>query len=78
MKLREALKNELWLEHKIGDTYVMDGSGGWKIAYYPILEDNNGSEYDSPRALVEKPKLFNGVVGIDIREVPLHYLTKEV
>jgi hypothetical protein len=73
MKLKEALDHPLWKEHKIGDTYSMDGSKGWKIAYYPIFEDGRTKEvYQEPRALVEKPMKE----GIDFREIPLFYLTK--
>lgn len=72
--LQEALNNKLWLEHKIGDTYTMDGKPDlWKIAYYPITEDGaSGKEYSEPRALIEKPMLN----GTDFREVPLRYLQK--
>lgn len=43
MTLQEALNNETWKSHKIGDTYSMIHIGGkvdkssWKIAYYPLL-----------------------------------------
>lgn len=80
-KLQIALNNELWLNHKIGDTYTMDGKPElWKIAYYPIFEDgrNNGQQYEEPRALVEKPIFgkLDEVIGTDFREVPMRYLTK--
>lgn len=84
-----ALKNQLWIDHRIGDTYAMinqDGSKstGWKIAYYPLFHtyapvskyrdiEKMLVDFEEPRALVEKP--FNG--GTDFREVPLRYLTKE-
>ncbi len=73
-KLQEALSNNIWQEHSIGNTYNMDGKPDqWKIAYYPIFEDGkNGEQYVEPRALVEKP--ITG--GTDFREVPLRYLTK--
>lgn len=74
MNLQSALKNEAWINHKIGDKYTMDNKPDlWKIAYYPIFEDGKTRQpYDEPRALVEKP-IPN---GIDFREVPLRYLTK--
>ena len=73
-RLLKALQDNIWLEHKIGDTYTMDGKADlWKIAYFPIFEDGkNGEVYEEPRALVEKP-IPNGT---DFREVPLRYLTK--
>ena len=43
MNLQEALDNEVWKNHKIGDTYSIIHIGGridksiWKIAYYPLL-----------------------------------------
>ena len=77
MDLKKALDHPLWKAHKIGDTYKMDGKGQWKIAYYPIFEcGKTGEKYDSPRALVEQKANWNGVEGIDFREVPLHYLEK--
>lgn len=78
--LHEALSNETWAGHKIGDEYQMDGKRDcWKIAYYPIFEDGKTSEvYDEPRALAEKPIVGKSGerVGTDFREVPLRYLTK--
>lgn len=70
----EALNNPLWINHKIGDKYTMDGKPDeWKISYYPLFEDGrNGKPYEEPRALVEKP-IPNGT---DFREIPLRYLTK--
>lgn len=71
MKLIQALSDLKWINHKIGTIYSMDGVSGWKIAYYPILEDGKTKEvYSEPRALVEKP--IQG--GTDFREVPLRYL----
>lgn len=72
--LAAALANEIWLNHKIGNTYTMDGKPDlWKIAYYPIFEDGKtGEKYDEPRALVEKPLQK----GTDFREVPLRYLSQ--
>jgi len=69
----EALNNPIWVNHKIGNTYTMDGKPtSWKIAYYPIFEDGKTGEiYNEPRALVETP-IINGT---DFREVPLRYLT---
>ena len=72
MSLTEALSNPLWLKHKTGNEYTMDGSGCWKIAYYPIFEDGRTKEvYKEPRALIETPL----TKGTDFREVPLRYLT---
>lgn len=70
----KALEDPIWVNHKIGDTYTMDGKPDlWKIVYYPITENGKTKEqYDEPRALIEKP--IQG--GIDFREVPLRYLTK--
>lgn len=80
-KLEISLENPLWVDHKIGDHYSMDGkSDKWKIAYYPIFECGKTQEvYDEPRALIEKPihgGKFNEIIGTDFREVPLRYLTK--
>lgn len=77
-KLHQALSDEVWKDHEIGDEYLMDGKPErWKIAYYPIFEDgSNGNPYVEPRALVERPSVFKGVEGTDFREVPLRYLTK--
>lgn len=77
-KLRDALNDPIWVEHKIGDVYIMDGKPDlWKIAYYPIFENAViGEPYKEPRALVERPAIFHGERGIDFREVPLRYLTK--
>lgn len=51
-ELATALKNSLWVNHKIGDTYTMDEKPDlWKIAYYPIFEDGKtGESYNEPRA----------------------------
>jgi hypothetical protein len=72
--LRIALSNPIWVNHKIGDNYTMDGKPDlWKIAYYPIFENGQTNElYKEPRALIEKP--MKG--GTDFREMPLRYLTK--
>lgn len=74
--LQKALANKVWREHKLGDTYTMDGyPEKWNIAYYPIFEDGKTKEvYDEPRALIERPM----VGGINFREVPLRYLSKNV
>lgn len=75
-----ALQNNIWVNHKIGDCYTMDGkSPVWKIAYYPILEDGKTNEvYVEPRGLVETPIYgkLDEKIGTDFREVPLRYLTK--
>ena len=70
------LQEPLYINHKIGDIYTMDGKiEYWKISYYPIFQDNKTKvDYDEPRALIEKP--MQG--GIDFREVPLRYLTKKL
>lgn len=77
---RLALDNPLWKEHNIGDNYTMDGKKDlWSIAYYPIFEDGKTNEkYSEPRALIERPAMFNGELGIDFREVPLRYLNKHL
>jgi hypothetical protein len=80
MNLKEALSNTIWLNHKIGNQYTMDGKPElWKIAYFPLSgtyegEINNKKwvDFDEPRALIEKPM----EKGIDFREVPLRYLNK--
>lgn len=78
-RLSQALNHPLYTSHKMGDTYKMDGKGEWKIAYYPIFEDGvTGEAYSEPRALVEKPAIFNGELGTDFREVPLRYLERNV
>ena len=62
---------------RIGDLYEMDGRPGWKIAYYPLLEDGKtGEPYKEARALVERPAVFDGEKGTDFREVPLRYLKR--
>lgn len=79
-ELQSALSHPIWVLHKIGDTYFMDGDfkEPWKIAYYPIFEDGKTNEpYKQPRALVERPAIFNGEPGTDFREVPLKYLCKD-
>ncbi|MBK7362758.1 MAG: hypothetical protein IPJ01_10720 [Micavibrio sp.] len=80
--LQKALSDNIWKEHKIGDTYIMDGKPDlWKIAYYPIFcGGKNGEVYEEPRALVEKPILghLDMQIGIDFREVPMRYLTKKI
>ena len=60
--------------HKIGDTYTMDGKPEhWKVAYFYIQEDGKtGEVYNEPRVLIERP--MKG--GTDFREVPERYLTK--
>mgnify|MGYP003403469034 CR=1 FL=1 len=75
-KLQLALSASLWQQHCIGKVYTMDGKPDiWKIVYYPIFEDGKTNEpYKEPRALIERPAVFNGEQGIDFREVPLRYL----
>lgn len=75
-ELQKALSHPIWVVHKIGDTYWMDGNfkEPWKIAYYPIFEDGiTGKKYSEPRALIEKPMKD----GIDFREMPLRYLSRK-
>lgn len=78
INLQEALQNGIWQQHKIGDEYFLINKGGgkdagWKIAYYPIMEDGKtGEVYKEPRALIEKPMKD----GIDFREMPLRFLVK--
>ncbi len=78
--LNHALSDQAWKDHKLGDTYNMDHNPDkWKIAYYPILQDAKTNHiYDEPRALVEKPITgkLGEIAGIDLREIPLRYLTK--
>lgn len=76
--LEEALRHTIWQNHKIGHLYDMDGKS-WKIAYYPIFEDGKtGEQYKEPRALIERPAIFNGEKGIDFREMPLRYLKPQL
>lgn len=76
-RLKEALLNELWVNHKLDNRYKMDNETGYKISYYPIFENGKTNEiYKEARALVEKD-LFDSYgkkIGTDFREVPLHYL----
>ena len=73
-KLRVALSDPIWVNHRLADTYLLNGSDGvWLIAYYPIFEcGKTGKSYNEPRALIESPIIG----GIDFREVPLRYLRK--
>jgi len=79
-KLELALSNQIWIDHKRGNEYQMDGKKDiWKIVYYPIFEDGKTNEvYQEPRALVEKSILgnYDEKIGTDYREVPLRYLVK--
>lgn len=76
-RLIQALNDEFYKSHNIGDTYKMDGKGKWKIAYYPIFEcGKTGEIYAEPRALVEQPIVKKDKKGIDFREVPLRYLER--
>ena len=72
MNLKAALSNPLWINHKIGNVYTMDGKPDlWKIVYYPIFENGKtGEVYKEPRALIEK----SIIGGTDFREIPLRYL----
>ena len=80
MELQEALNNPKWVQHQIGDTYLMinrggDKSDGWKIAYYPLFGTYKNGEYvefNEPRVLIERP--MEG--GTDFREVAFRYLNK--
>lgn len=76
MNLQKALNDELWISHKIGDKYSMDGKPDlWKIAYYPLngtYKNGEWIEFYEPRALIEKPIIG----GTDFREIPLRYLTR--
>ena len=75
--LKEALSHPLYLEHKMGDFYLMDNKPDkWQIAYYPIFQDGKTNEwYKEPRALIERP-MEKSIGGIDFREIPLRYLKK--
>lgn len=84
LRLKEALDNISYKEHKIGDVYSIKNVNGkidegWKIAYYPLFgtykgenNDKQWIDFEEPRALIEK-KLET---GSDFREMPLRYLTK--
>ncbi len=73
--LIQALSDQIWVNHNIGDQYLIGGDKDkWKIAYYPIFENGKtGLRYDEPRALMEKPIIG----GTDFREMPLRYITKQ-
>lgn len=85
MNLQEALADQKWQEHKLGDVYHMVNVGGkrdegWKLTYYPLMGTYKGEEdaktwieFEEPRALIEKPM---GEKGNDFREMPLRYLIK--
>lgn len=76
--LKIALNHPLWVSHKIGDVYTMDGKPDlWKIAYYPLFGTYRNElwvDFSEPRALIEKPMKD----GIDFREIPLRYLQKQI
>lgn len=56
----------------------MDKKHGWETIYYPLFECGRTMvPFDEPRALVGKPKMFNGEQGTDYREVPLRYLSRQ-
>lgn len=71
-KLKIALADPIWINHKIDNLYKIVGDKrDWKIAYYPIFEDGKTKEeYDEPRFLMEC-KIEN---GIDFREIPSRYI----
>jgi len=73
-RLQNALLDPIYIAHKLGNEYTIDGKPDkWKIAYYPIFENGKtGEQYNEPRALIERP-IPNGT---DFREVPLRYLNK--
>lgn len=76
-KLEEALANTLWVSHRVGNKYKMDGEGKWTLTYYPTFECGKSREvYTEPRALMERPAIFEGKEGTDFREVPLRYLER--
>jgi hypothetical protein len=76
--LVKALLDPVYLSHNPGDRYTMDGKGHWTMTYYPFLLDvKTGKEYQEPKALMECPKTFGNVKGIDFREVPLRYLKRK-
>lgn len=84
-KLINAYRARVWVYHRIGKIYHLllnqkkGWDPGWRIAYYPIFEDGvTGEKYEEPRALVEKPAIFNGKEGIDFREVPLRFLRENI
>lgn len=93
-KLKIALSNPIWKDHRITDYYTMDSKPDlWKIAYYPMFDsyDNsvarNGKTvqvnhilFEEPRALIEHTIIgsIGQKIGIDFREVPLRYLTKKI
>ena len=63
------MSHPLWLDHKPGDKYRMDGEGEWELYYYPIFGNGETQEeYDEPRALMK--------TGTDSREVPLRYIAR--
>jgi len=77
-ELKMALNDPMWKSHRLGDEYLMDDKGSWKITYYPLFEcGKTGEVYGEPRALVETQKVFDGVEGTDFREVPLRYLKRK-
>jgi hypothetical protein len=70
--LDKALSHPIWISHKIGNIYFIDGKKDrWVIAYYPIFQDGKTQEYyDEPRALIQN--IDKG--GFWNKEVPLRYL----
>lgn len=76
-KLQVAMDHPLWVSHQIGDKYHMDGKGSWDMVYYPIMGDGKINEdYDEPRVLMVTKKMYGKVEGLDLREVPLRYISR--
>ena len=91
MNLQESLDNEIWKDHKIGNTYSMIHIGGkidssnWKIAYYPLLGtyDNKTNKqgetiYGDWIDFPEPRALVERTIkdGIIFQETPIRYLSK--
>lgn len=91
MELQEALDNEIWKNHKIGDTYSMIHIGGkvdnsdWKIAYYPLLGTYDNKTNKQGETIYggwidfEEPRaLVERKIkdGIIFQETPIRYLVK--
>ena len=76
-KLKSALSHPLWKTHVPERKYKVDGKGVWRLVYYPILGcGKTQKEYDEPRALMETERNYNGVIGMDLREMPLRYVDR--
>ncbi len=78
MTLTEALNADLYKSHHPNvSNYTMDGKGKWEWVYYPIMADGKTQKpYPEPRVLMVQPKMFNGEMGQDFREVPLRYIER--